>query len=86
MRSFVPWSGCFSVVLLKFTPRATGLTGNRKPNARECALQPSAVLSTVVRSRPAIPSTGIELMREKTTARPDSWRITRDFRNDCCFQ
>jgi len=65
MRPFVPWSGCFSMVLLKFTPRASGLTGNRKPNARECALHPSSFLSSVVRSRPAIPSTGIQLMREK---------------------
>ena len=41
MRPFVPGSGCFSTVLLKFTPRASGLTGNRKPNARECAFHPS---------------------------------------------
>jgi len=27
------------MVLVKFTPRASGLTGNRKPNARECALR-----------------------------------------------
>jgi hypothetical protein len=72
MRPFVPWSSCFSVVLWKFTPRAPGLTGNRKPNARECALHPSSVLPSVVRSRL---STGIQLMREKTTARPDSCRI-----------
>jgi hypothetical protein len=75
MRPFVPWSGCFSVVLLKFTPRASGLTGNRKPNARECALNPSSFLSSVVRSRPAIPSTGIQLMRKKNDSRPDSYRI-----------
>ena len=70
MRPFVPWSGCFSMVLLKFTPRASGLTGNRKPNARECALHPSSFLSSVVRGRPAIPSTGIQLMRGKTARGP----------------
>ena len=56
MRPFAPSSGCFSAVLLKFTPRALGMTGNRKPNARECAPHPSSFLSSVVRSRPAIPS------------------------------
>ena len=75
MRPFVPCSGCFSVVPCKFTPRASGLTGNRKPSARECGLQPSSFLSSVVKSRPAIPSTGLQLMRGKNTARPDSYRI-----------
>jgi hypothetical protein len=41
MRPTVPWSYGFSggvVVPLKFTPRASGLTGDRKPYARECAV------------------------------------------------
>jgi hypothetical protein len=31
MRPFVPWSGCFSMVLLKFTQRASGLTVTGNP-------------------------------------------------------
>ena len=68
MRPFAPSSGCFSVVLLKFTPRASGLTGNRKPNARECAPHPSSFFVLGCEKPTSNIVAGIQLMREKNRA------------------
>lgn len=39
IRPLVVWFVRWRSGLPKFTPRASGLTGNRKPYARECALR-----------------------------------------------